>query len=257
MTSDIPLDTKTLRITICKEEHSVDQYRSRLKLSENFHRHWSIRISVGKFIWTNHWSIPFSGGNSYGPMVLKVLLKFPPALALVGKGVFLPKKRRFFAKKGVFLPKRILTAEPRNSYRQTLDFFCPKFGQNGVQKTARRFFAKLLGNIGLRAGLQGFFEWGSTPPFPPFFSSRPSFAHLSPPPLPPPRFSPFLFSTFPPSLVIFTPFFLLPASFPPLLLPSCSLLHPSLPFFPLFFSPVPCRRVKQVQCGKLAFLGFS
>ena len=31
----------------------MDQCRSRLKLSENFERHWSIRISVGKFIWTN------------------------------------------------------------------------------------------------------------------------------------------------------------------------------------------------------------
>ena len=30
----------------------MDQYRSRLKLSENFERHWSIRISGGKFIWT-------------------------------------------------------------------------------------------------------------------------------------------------------------------------------------------------------------
>ena len=29
------------------------QYRSRLKLSENFERHWSVRNSVGKFIWTN------------------------------------------------------------------------------------------------------------------------------------------------------------------------------------------------------------
>ena len=25
-----------------REEHSMDQYRSRLKLSENFERHWSI-----------------------------------------------------------------------------------------------------------------------------------------------------------------------------------------------------------------------
>ena len=45
----------------------MDQYRSRLKLSENFERHWSIRISgenaygpiigpylfLGKFVWTN------------------------------------------------------------------------------------------------------------------------------------------------------------------------------------------------------------
>ena len=52
---------------IPREEHSMDQYRSRLKLSENFEHHWSILISgefmygpiigpylfLGKFIWTN------------------------------------------------------------------------------------------------------------------------------------------------------------------------------------------------------------
>ena len=133
---------------------------------------------------------------------------------LMGKGVFLPKKGVFFAKKGAFLPKRILTAKPRNSYRQTLDFFCPKFGQHGGQKTARRFFAKLLGNIGPRAGLQGFFGPIQQPLFPqfspfplisplflpfspPFFSSRPSFAHLSLPPSPP-VFPLFSFPPFPP-----------------------------------------------------------
>ena len=42
----------------------------------------------GKFIWTNHWSIPFPGGNSYGPMVLKVFLKFPPTLVLVHGWLF-------------------------------------------------------------------------------------------------------------------------------------------------------------------------
>ena len=46
---------------LVREEHSMDQYRSRLKLSENFERHWSIRVLLGKFIWTNHWSIPFPG----------------------------------------------------------------------------------------------------------------------------------------------------------------------------------------------------
>ena len=35
----------------------MDRCRSRLKLSENFERHWSIRISVGKFTWINHWSM--------------------------------------------------------------------------------------------------------------------------------------------------------------------------------------------------------
>ena len=62
---------KTLYLSHClflglilgREEHSMDPYRSRLKLSENFEHHWSIQISVGKFIWTNHWSIPFPGEN--------------------------------------------------------------------------------------------------------------------------------------------------------------------------------------------------
>ena len=50
-----------------REKHSMDQYRSRPKLAENFERHWSIRISgeihmdksigpylfLGKFVWTN------------------------------------------------------------------------------------------------------------------------------------------------------------------------------------------------------------
>ena len=37
-----------------REEHSMDQYRSRPKLSENFE---------------GHWSIPFPGENSYGPII--------------------------------------------------------------------------------------------------------------------------------------------------------------------------------------------
>ena len=50
-----------------KEEHSMDQYRSRPKLSENFEGHWSIPFPgeihmdqslvpmnfLGKFVWTN------------------------------------------------------------------------------------------------------------------------------------------------------------------------------------------------------------
>ena len=36
----------------------------------------------GKFVWTNG-PLPSFQGNSYGPMALKVLLKFPPTLALV------------------------------------------------------------------------------------------------------------------------------------------------------------------------------
>ena len=60
-----------------REEHSMDQYRSRLKLSENFERHWSIQIS-GETHMDQSLVHAFSWGNSYGPMVLKVLLKFPP-----------------------------------------------------------------------------------------------------------------------------------------------------------------------------------
>ena len=55
----------------------MDQYRSRLKLSENFERHWSIRIS-GEIHMDQSLVHTFSWGNLYGPMVLKVLLKFPP-----------------------------------------------------------------------------------------------------------------------------------------------------------------------------------
>ena len=63
--TELELETGTVGTsfpeTESREEHSMDQYRSRLKLSENFERHWSIPISVGKFIWTNHWSIAVPG----------------------------------------------------------------------------------------------------------------------------------------------------------------------------------------------------
>ena len=42
---------------------------SRPKLSENFEGHWSITFSWGNFIWTTHWSIPFTGEISYGPLI--------------------------------------------------------------------------------------------------------------------------------------------------------------------------------------------
>ena len=66
----------------------MDQYRSRLKLSERFERHWSIPISGEihmdlSLVHMNSW------GNSYGPMVLKVLLEFPRALVLVHGWLFL------------------------------------------------------------------------------------------------------------------------------------------------------------------------
>ena len=65
-----------------KEERSMDQYRSRLKLSENFQDHWSMPIS-GEIHMDQSLVHTFSWGNSYGPMVLKVLQKFPPTLVLV------------------------------------------------------------------------------------------------------------------------------------------------------------------------------
>ena len=70
----------------------MDQYRSRLKLSENFERHWSIRIS-GEIHMDQSLVHNFFGGNEYGPMVLKDLLKFPPTLALV-HGCALTRKKR-------------------------------------------------------------------------------------------------------------------------------------------------------------------
>ena len=63
------------------------QYRSRLKLSENFERHWSILIS-GEIHMDQSLVHTFSQENSYGPMVLKVLLKFPPTLVLVHGWLF-------------------------------------------------------------------------------------------------------------------------------------------------------------------------
>ena len=62
------------------EEHSMDQCQSRPKLSENFERHWSIPIS-GEIHMDQSLVHTFSWGNSYGPMILKVLRKFLPALA--------------------------------------------------------------------------------------------------------------------------------------------------------------------------------
>ena len=69
----------------------MDQCRSRLKLSENFERHWSTLIS-GEIHIDQSLVHTFSWGNSYGPMVLKVFLKFLPTLALV-HGWLLPDTR--------------------------------------------------------------------------------------------------------------------------------------------------------------------
>ena len=91
----------TYRMTLAfsgnREEHSMDQYRSRLKLSESFERHWSIRISGEIHIDQSLVHI-FFWGNSYGPMVLRVFLKFPPTLALVHGWLF-PGKVHFTLRK--------------------------------------------------------------------------------------------------------------------------------------------------------------
>ena len=65
----------------------MDQCRSRLKLSENFERHWSILIS-GEIHTDQSLVHTFSWGISYGPMVLRVLLKFP--LHCIGPWMALP-----------------------------------------------------------------------------------------------------------------------------------------------------------------------
>ena len=53
-----------LLMELRREEHSMDQCRSRLKLSENFERHWSIRIS-GEIHMDQSLVHTFSWGNSY------------------------------------------------------------------------------------------------------------------------------------------------------------------------------------------------
>ena len=80
----------------CREEHSMDQYRSRLKLSENFQDHWSILIS-GEIHMDQSLVHTFSWGNSYGPMVLKVLLKFPPSTLVFGPWMAVPSSWKFLS----------------------------------------------------------------------------------------------------------------------------------------------------------------
>ena len=84
----------------------MDQYRSRLKLSENFGRHWSILIS-GEIHMDQSLVHIFSWGNSYGPMVLKVFLKFPPTLVLVREWLF-PVLGAFWGK---FWPEKITSRD--------------------------------------------------------------------------------------------------------------------------------------------------
>ena len=68
----------------------MDQYRSKLKLSENFERHWSIRIS-GEIHMDQSLVHTFSWKKLYGPMVLDVFLKFPPYTG-IGPWMALPRQ---------------------------------------------------------------------------------------------------------------------------------------------------------------------
>ena len=70
-----------------REEHSMDQCRPRLKLSENFERHWSILI-LGEIRMDQSLVHTFSWGNLYRAIVLRVFLKFPPTLVLVHGWLF-------------------------------------------------------------------------------------------------------------------------------------------------------------------------
>ena len=102
---------RKLRFSNFREEHSMDQCRSRLKRSENFERHWSIRI-LGEIHMDRSLVHTFSWGNSYGPMVLKVLLKFPTTLVLVHGWLF-PEHRDLFQKNS-FSRRAVLTKDTRS-----------------------------------------------------------------------------------------------------------------------------------------------
>ena len=65
----------------------TNQYRSRPQLSESFEGHWSIPFP-GDIRMDQSLVHTFSWGNSSGPMVLKVLQKFPPTLVLVHGWLF-------------------------------------------------------------------------------------------------------------------------------------------------------------------------
>ena len=94
----------------------MDQYRSRLKLSENFERHWSIRVSgeihmdqslvylfLGKFVWTNgpESSSKVSPYTGIGPWMALPKGKMRMAeVDMLGRGevsaFFLPESRHHF-----------------------------------------------------------------------------------------------------------------------------------------------------------------
>ena len=102
------LEGHSLTLSVChfREEHSMDQCRSRPKLSENFEGHWSIPFP-GEIHMDQSLVHTFSWGNSYGPMVLKVLQKFPPTLVLVHGWLFpafAPRSTHTFMKSWLEIP---------------------------------------------------------------------------------------------------------------------------------------------------------
>ena len=98
-----PQQTSCLNLVLFldREEHSMDQCQSRLKLSENLERHWSIPIS-GEIHMDQSLVHTFPWGNSHGPMVLKVLQTFLPTLVLVHAWLFPVGGKNGF---GAILPK--------------------------------------------------------------------------------------------------------------------------------------------------------
>ena len=99
-----------------REEHSMDQCWSRLKLSENFERHWSIRIS-GKIHMDQSLVHTFSWGHSYGPMVLKFLNSKVSPYTGIGPWMALPSPTR-----------KQSTKDPQKKSGKSGAFFRAKFG---------------------------------------------------------------------------------------------------------------------------------
>ena len=118
-----------------REERSMDQYRSRPKLSENFEHHWSIPISGG-----NSYG-PIIGpylflGNSYGPMVLKVLQKVSP---YTGNGPWMALPRNWsFESPGVDCVSACARCQSNPS--------CTNCALTAATKTPKLFVANGLGS---------------------------------------------------------------------------------------------------------------
>ena len=143
-----------------REEHSMDQCRSRLKLSENFECHWSMLIS-GEIHMDQSLVHSFSWGNSHGPMVLKVLLKFPPTLALVHGWLF-----PAFSCLRVFLSSRGSPSAGHNPPRGSPGKFASQRALRGLSEGSAGVSPRVLrGSEGFWGGLRDFprFLGGSDP----------------------------------------------------------------------------------------------